>query len=154
MCVRPAATCVGARAALVEAHTIRRTLGAQRTIAESQTALAELALAEDDPATAEPLAREAATEMARQGALDGQALAIAVLARAVAAQGRKDEARALPASHLARRSESAEVRTRLAIAAGDPGALDVILAELSAAGLIGLEGDARKARDALGAGGP
>jgi len=139
---------VAARGPLAEANTIRRTLGVRRTIAESQTALAELALAEHDPTAAEALAREAVAEMSRQGALDGQALATAVLARALTMRGRTDEAARLLAPHLARRSESAEVRTRLAIAAGDPAGLDAAIAETHAAGLVALEREARSARAA------
>lgn len=136
-----------ARVKLEEGHTILRTLGIKRWIAESQLALAELALAEGHPESAEPLAREARTELTRQGALDGRALAAAAEARALTALGRTAEATAILAPELARVSESAEVRTRLAIASGDQARIAAVLDDDRAAGLAGLERDARRALD-------
>ncbi len=71
-----------------EALALRDQLGEKGTAAESRLALANLYLDSGDSGKAAALASEAAGELERQGAVDGQALALAVLA--AASQDRKD----------------------------------------------------------------
>ncbi|MES1244472.1 MAG: tetratricopeptide repeat protein [Acidobacteriota bacterium] len=64
-----------------EALALRERLGEKGTAAESRLALATLALDSGDTAKAGELAAQAAAELEKQGATDGQALALAVMAR-------------------------------------------------------------------------
>jgi hypothetical protein len=81
-----------ARARHEEALAIRTELGERGTVAESQIALARLALAQDRSPEAEPLARTALGMFTEQKAVDNEAIARATLARAQARLGRRDQA--------------------------------------------------------------
>ncbi|HEX3126746.1 MAG TPA: tetratricopeptide repeat protein, partial [Thermoanaerobaculia bacterium] len=88
-----------------EALALRERLGEKGTAAESRLALATLALDSGDTVTAGQLATAAAAELERQGATDGQALALAVMA-----QSRKDLDRA-----FALLEGNQDLRARLAV---------------------------------------
>jgi hypothetical protein len=90
-----------ARKSHVEALALREKLGEKGTAAESRLALAILALEQGDRTKAVELAGQAAAELERQGATDGQALALAV-----AGQGREA---------LALLEGSQDLRSRLAV---------------------------------------
>ena len=71
-----------------EALAIRNATGEIRTAAESRLALATLSIEEGRPADAERLARQAAQVFEGQEAVDDEALAYAVVARALLARSR------------------------------------------------------------------
>jgi serine/threonine protein kinase/tetratricopeptide (TPR) repeat protein len=75
-----------------KALATRDRLGEKGSAAESRLALAALKLEQGDAEAADTLAGQAAQELGRQGATDGQALALALTAQAAAARG--DGARA------------------------------------------------------------
>lgn len=91
-----------------EALVLRERLGEKGTAAESRLALATLALDSGDKVKAGELAASAAAELERQGAADGQALALTVLA--AANQDRKDLDRA-----FALLEGNQDLRARLAV---------------------------------------
>jgi tetratricopeptide (TPR) repeat protein/tRNA A-37 threonylcarbamoyl transferase component Bud32 len=87
-----------------DALETRDRLGEKGSAAESRLALAALKLEQGDTDGADTLAGQAALELGRQGATDGQGLALAVAAQAAAARGdgtrargAMDQARALVA---------------------------------------------------------
>ena len=88
-----------------EALALRERLGEKGTAAESRLALATLALDSGDTVAAGQLATQAAAELERQGATDGQALALAVMAR-----DRKDLDQA-----FALLEDNQDLRARLAV---------------------------------------
>ncbi len=98
---------------------IRSQLGQLGTVAESQLALAEVALEEDKTPVSRDLARKAAGQFEEQKAVDNQALALAILARAFLAQGDLTEAQKAvqTASAISARTENAGVRITVKIAA-------------------------------------
>jgi tetratricopeptide (TPR) repeat protein len=102
-----------------EALEIRNALGESGPAAESRLAQAEVSLAAGQPGEAAALAREAAEEFQTAKALDSEAEAAAVRARALVALG--DLAGAAPALEravtLARKSKDDNVRLAVAIAA-------------------------------------
>jgi hypothetical protein len=106
-----------------EALALREKLGEKGTAAESRLALAILALEQGDRAKAVELAGQAAAEHERQGAVDGQALALAVA-------GQVREA-------LALLEDSQDLRARLMVqlrAARSSEALSDVLDEATRAG--------------------
>jgi eukaryotic-like serine/threonine-protein kinase len=85
---------VGARKALEEALAMRTKAGDKVTIAESQLELAELSLAEGKaPSEAETAIRSAIDEFSKEKARDDEAQAWALLARALFAEQKFDEAK-------------------------------------------------------------
>ncbi|MEA2559656.1 MAG: eukaryotic-like serine/threonine-protein kinase [Acidobacteriota bacterium] len=112
-----------ARKSHEEALALREKLGEKGTAAESRLALAILALEQGDRKKAVELAGQAAAELERQGATDGQALALAV-----AGQGREA---------LALLEGSQDLRARLAVqvrTAVSPKALEEVLDQATRAG--------------------
>ncbi|MFL6200774.1 MAG: tetratricopeptide repeat protein [Thermoanaerobaculia bacterium] len=106
-----------------EALALREKLGEKGTAAESRLALAILALEQGDRAKAVELAGLAAAELERQGATDGQALALAV-----AGKGREA---------LALLEGSQDLRARLTVqlrAAASPKILEEVLDQATRAG--------------------
>ncbi|MFP5286201.1 MAG: tetratricopeptide repeat protein, partial [Thermoanaerobaculia bacterium] len=106
-----------------EALALREKLGEKGTAAESRLALAILSLEQGDRAKAVELAGQAAAELERQGATDGQALALAVA-------GRGREA-------LALLEGSQDLRARLNVqlrAAASPKVLEEVLDQATRAG--------------------
>lgn len=91
-----------------EALALRERLGEKGTAAESRLAIAMLLLEQGDPAQAGEMAGLAAGELERQGATDGQALALAV-----SAQARGDARQSREA--LALLEGSQDLRARLAV---------------------------------------
>ena len=102
-----------------EALDMRTALGEKGTAAESRAALAVLALEEGQAANAEALSREAIAVFEGQMASDNEANARAVLALALAAQGRQPAAvrEAARARALVKESQNAMARLPVAIAA-------------------------------------
>ena len=98
---------------------MRTALGEKGTAAESRAALAALSLEEGQAATAEAMAREAIAVFEGQMATDNEANARAVLALALAAQGRQPAAarEASRARALMKESQNAMARLPVAIAA-------------------------------------
>src|SRR6185369_59748 len=84
--------------------------------AESRLALAALKLEQGDAEGADTLAGQAALELGRQGAIDGQALALAVTAQAAAARGDGTRARGAIDQATALVAHGEDLGVRLAIA--------------------------------------
>jgi tetratricopeptide (TPR) repeat protein len=82
-----------ARERLGEALGLRERLGTKVLTEDTRRALSAVVLEEGHAAEAEKLARQAAEELERQGSRDREALALAVLARSLAAQGKHAAAR-------------------------------------------------------------
>lgn len=91
-----------------EALSLRERLGEKGTAAESRLAIAMLLLDQGDRARAGEMAALAAEELARQGAVEGQALALAVVAQARENVPQSREA-------LALLEGSQDLRARLAV---------------------------------------
>lgn len=91
-----------------ESLALRERLGEKGTAAESRLVIAMLLLEQGDSAKAAELAEKAAGELERQGAVDGQALALAV-----AAQARGDARQGREAFNLL--EDSQDLRARLAV---------------------------------------
>ena len=130
-----------------EALALRERLGEKGTAAESRLAIAMLLLEQGDPAKAGEMAGLAARELQRQGATDGQALALAV-----AAQARGDARQSREA--LALLEGSQDLRARLAVqvqaahlqkGAEAERTLTGVLDEATRAGLNGLRQEAELA---------
>ncbi len=107
-----------ARKSFDEALKIRTDLGEPAAAEQSRVDLARLALAQGDPAQARELARAAADELGRQKISDDEAAALAILVRALSAEGRRDDAdRALArARPLAAASQHDGVRREFLLA--------------------------------------
>jgi eukaryotic-like serine/threonine-protein kinase len=107
-----------ARRAFDEARQIRTTIGEAGAAEQSRIDLARVALAEEDFAAAQALAGAAATELEKQKIPDDQAVALAVLARALAAGGKRGDAeRALAkARTLAGKSQNDGTRREVLLA--------------------------------------
>jgi tetratricopeptide (TPR) repeat protein/TolB-like protein len=147
------------------ALAVRETLGEKLLVAESRVALANLALEEGRPAQAEALAREALQQFQGEKSRDDEALAEAVIARALHAQGKVAESREslTRAVQLAGKSQAQSVRLSVAIldarlraAAGGGAAdraskaLEGVLAEAKRAGLTALQLEVRLALAEVG----
>jgi len=148
-----------ARKAHEEALAIRSQPAAKIQAAESQVALAGLAVEERRPAAAEAAARDAALIFASEKAADKEASARAVLARALLAEGRGAEALAavLGATALSTRSQSPHVRLGVGAASARVRAangaaaqalkgLEAALAESQKLGLVALALEIRLAQ--------
>jgi tetratricopeptide (TPR) repeat protein len=109
-----------ARQAHLDALAIREQLKETLTIVESRISLAALAIEQGKPAEGETRARSAAEESQRTKQADDEIVARAVLARALLAQNKLDEARKAIAqsSALLGKSEDLEVRLGLRITEG------------------------------------
>jgi tRNA A-37 threonylcarbamoyl transferase component Bud32/TolB-like protein len=107
-----------ARKAFEEAREIRTAIGEAGAAEQSRIDLARLALDEGDLAEARTVAAAAAGDLARQKMPDDEAVALAVLARALTADGRKADAeRALAkARTLAGTSQNDGVRREVLLA--------------------------------------
>ena len=129
-----------ARAAHQRALAIRVQLGQKMFLAESRVALGRVALEAGDAAGAERAVRGALGELRRLEASDDEAVAQALLASALAAQGRWRDARiqAQRARDTGDRSANQLVRVTVAIAAARLEALG----DPSPAGLSGAAGQA------------
>jgi tetratricopeptide (TPR) repeat protein len=145
-----------ARRAFEEARQIRATIGEAGAAEQSRIDLARVALAEEDFAAAQALAAAAAAELEKQKIPDDQAVALAVLARALAAGGKRAEAeRALATARtLAGKSQndgtrrevllaSAEVRAAQGDAAGAAKSLGEAAARAREKGLVAWPLEAR-----------
>jgi tetratricopeptide (TPR) repeat protein len=150
-----------ARERYEEALALQREGGARSKAARTELALAALRLEEGNPVKAQALASGALEELQRLRAPDGEARAREVLARALLAQDRAQEAadEIARAEALAESSEILGVRlavavtaARLRAASGLPGdleaarkSLQAVLVEAGKAGLAPEEFDARLA---------
>ncbi|HVS00953.1 MAG TPA: tetratricopeptide repeat protein, partial [Thermoanaerobaculia bacterium] len=92
---------------------LRQRLGEKGTAAESRLALAGLSLESGDPARADGLARAAAEELRRQGATDGEALALSI--SALAARGDAAAARGAIERAAILLANAQDLRTRLIV---------------------------------------
>jgi tetratricopeptide (TPR) repeat protein len=141
-----------------QALAIRKQLGEKGGAAESQLALARLALQQSLPGPAEALAREAADEFRKEKRTDDEAMAQSILARALLGQGRVPEARETARAARERGQASGNQATRLAVqttaalvqaALGDTQTaahtLRDVIAEARRGGLPSLEFEARLA---------
>jgi serine/threonine protein kinase/tetratricopeptide (TPR) repeat protein len=147
-----------ARQAQLDALAIRQQLRETLTIVECRICLAALALDEDKAAEAETSARSAAEESQRSKQADDESMANAVLARALLAQHKLDEARRAIAQSSALLGKSADLEARLglritegrvAAAAGQTAAaartIEATRQEAIKTGLVGVELEARLA---------
>ena len=141
------------------ALSLRTDLGERATAAESRQALAALYLDGGDPLRAEQEARTAAGELARQGAADGEALALATAALAASARGDEGGARAAIDRAVPLVANSQNLRARLAVdlaaarlrrTANSAVALQGVLTQATQAGLLDLQLEARLALADLG----
>jgi tetratricopeptide (TPR) repeat protein/tRNA A-37 threonylcarbamoyl transferase component Bud32/TolB-like protein len=106
------------RHAFEEARQIRTTIGEAGAAEQSRTDLARVALAEEDFAAAQALAAAASAELEKQRIHDDQVAALAVLARALAAGGKRGEAEAAlgKARALAAKSQNEAARREVLLA--------------------------------------
>src|SRR5206468_1976513 len=106
-----------AHRAHLDALAIREQLHETLTIVESRIQLAALAIEEGNAAEAEALCRSAAEESQRNKQADDESLARVVLARALFAQNKLDEARKeiVQSAALLTKSENREARMWLRI---------------------------------------
>jgi len=145
----------GAREKYEEAFALRSQTGESEGY--TQLALANLQLEEESPARAEQIAKAAATQFRKEGRAEEEASALAVLARALFAQGKRQEVRQ-PIEEARRLSANSNQGVRLSVrivAASMIGALGghaeatreltQIAAESQRAGLVALELQARLA---------
>ncbi len=98
-----------------EALALRDRLGEKGTAAESRLALALLLLDSGDAPRAGELAREAAAELGREGAAEGEALALAVTALAGQSQGDTRQVRESLDRAAGLLQGSQDLRARLAV---------------------------------------
>ena len=142
----------------LEALALRQEIGEEGGVGDSQLALAQIALHQDDPASAEAAARAAADEFRAAARSGDEASAMAVLARSFLVRGKSSEsAQALKrAEELAAKSDDIAVRLSVAItgasilaARGDTAKsladLQRIVAQTSDARLLRLQLEARLA---------
>jgi tetratricopeptide (TPR) repeat protein len=106
-----------ARKKYEEAFAIRKEIGDPRTGAETQLALASVAVEEKQFAQAETVARGCAEQFATLKTVDNEALAYSVLAHALSAEGKDAEAKvaADKASELSEKGGDANIRLKVAI---------------------------------------
>jgi ATP/maltotriose-dependent transcriptional regulator MalT len=141
-----------------DALALRREIGEKGAVADSQLALAQIALLQDAPQDAEAPVREALQQFRTEGRKDQEAAGLAVLARSLLAQNRFEEARDanVRGEALASQSNNGSLRLAMAIttasiraAAGDTvraaNDLDRLAGEARKSGLIPLEFEARLA---------
>jgi tetratricopeptide (TPR) repeat protein len=102
--------------------------GVKGIVSERQLSLAELEIEEGRPAEGEALVRNAAPEFGRENLRDDQVLATVILARALLAQGKNDEAakeveagRSLSGASVSTRLNLAVTRARVEAALGKTG---------------------------------
>jgi len=137
-----------ARQRYQEASSMRRELGEQVSVAQSQASLAALSIEEGHPEAALPLARQALEVFRRNKAVE-EAGAYLLLARVLLAmQQRSEGAEAIAQARLiAAKSQDPRVRLNLAImaarVAGVPGGLEGAATEARRLGLPAIEFDAR-----------
>jgi tetratricopeptide (TPR) repeat protein len=100
-----------------QALAIRKEMGEPRTMAEAQLALAHVAIEEKQFAQAESGARECGEQFQKLNAVDNEALAYSILARALSAQGKTADAQVAvdKASQLTEKGGDTNVRLRVAI---------------------------------------
>ncbi len=147
-----------ARKAYLDGLAIREQLHETLTIVESRICLAALAIDEDKAAEAETSARSAAQDSQRSKQADDESMANAVLARALLAQDKLDEAGKTIAQSLAllAKSEDLEAHLGLRITEGRVAAasrqtataartIEATRLEAVKAGLVGVELEARLA---------
>jgi tetratricopeptide (TPR) repeat protein/DNA-binding winged helix-turn-helix (wHTH) protein len=151
-----------ARSKLEEALAIRKGLGDQSTLAQSQLSLAEVSLEENDAVEAEKLVREAATQFAKDKSVENETVGYARLARALLVQERLPEARAAAdqAILLSRNTGNLSAHFEASIASAMVGStsgstvearskLDEVIAETKRLGFVGYELRARLDRGQL-----
>jgi TolB-like protein len=141
-----------------QALEIRKQLGEKGSVAESQLAVAQLALQEGLPAPAEALARDAVEEFRKEKRADEEVMGQSILARALLRQGRASEAQQVMEAIGERGPESSNPAVRLAVrttasiiqvALGDKrtaaNTLRSVIVESQRSGLPGLAFEARLA---------
>jgi tetratricopeptide (TPR) repeat protein len=150
-----------ARTSHEQAHQIRMELGEPRQINESQLALANLAMEEKRFAKAEQLARDSAQQFEKLNDMDNETLCFTILARALASQGKPNDAQAAidKAASLSQKGGDTSARLRVAIESAllraNPGVpadisqakktLQAALADATKENLTGLQLEARLA---------
>jgi len=124
-----------AKAIYQEVLTVRNELRDQAGVAESQTSLAELSIEEGHAGDAETLARQTREIFRKQHNFDGDMWTNAVLARALLAQGKREEAvREIEAAGAsAAKLQNEEVRLKFGLAAASVRAASGKPADLAAA---------------------
>lgn len=144
--------------AFEDCAAIRSKLGEQGFLPENELARAALGIALDRPAEAEALAREKFAEYRREARRDDELVASAVLARALLAQGKREEAREVLAATRGQAEATESPRARLCAAmvaarlrAAEESygaarrALDAVVREATDLGLLALQLEARLA---------
>ena len=101
-----------------EALTLRNELGEKDNVTATRLAIAELAIEEGHPGAAERPAREARDEFLRTHKGDDQITATAILASALLAEGRNDDAfqEVTKTAHMAAKSQNLSVQLAFAVA--------------------------------------